>query len=287
MTDPDCVAFLQWALPRLHMRWAGFRKVRKRVCKRLARRLAELDLPDLAAYRERLAPQSAEWEVLDGLCRVVISRYFRDRLVFNALAEQVLPALAADARARGAATLRCWSLGSASGEEPYTLAIVWRQLVAPRHPGLTIDILGTEVDPQLLARADAASYAAGTVRNLPEALRAAAFDRDGEHYRLRPAYRALVRFERQDVRGTMPDGPFDLILCRNLVFTYFDEPLQHRLLASLLHRLAPGGWLVLGVRERLPLCPAGLMPVSERLGLYRKASAGAVQHQGAQQHIDR
>jgi hypothetical protein len=54
MTDADCVALLQWALPRMGMRWPGFRKVRRQVCKRIARRIADLGLPDLAAYRAHL-----------------------------------------------------------------------------------------------------------------------------------------------------------------------------------------------------------------------------------------
>jgi len=283
--DDDCVAFLQWALPQLQMRWAGFRKVHKRVCKRLARRLSELGLIDLAGYRDYLAGQPDEWRILDGLCRVVISRFYRDRLVCAALADQVLPTLAADARATGDGTLSCWSVGSASGEEPYTLAILWRQLLAARFPGVKLAILGTEVDAGLLDRASHACYTAGTIRNLPEALRSAAFHQDGELYCLHSDIQALVSFSRQDVRDTLPAGPFQLILCRNLVFTYFDEALQRRLLDQLLARLAPGGWLVLGVREHLPGHSAELAVVSERLGLYRKTSAVG-QHQGAEHHVD-
>jgi len=285
MRDDDCVAFLQWALPQLQMRWAGFRKVHKRVCKRLARRLAELGLDDLDGYRAHLAARPDEWPVLDGLCRVVISRFYRDRLVYAALTDQVLPALAADVRGTDDGTVHCWSVGSASGEEPYTLAIIWRQLLAARYPGVELAILGTEVDAQLLDRASRACYAAGTLRNLPEALRSAAFHQNGELYCLHGDIQALVRFSRQDVRAALPAGPFQLILCRNLVFTYFDEALQRRLLDQLLARLAPGGWLVLGVHEGLPVHPAELVVVSERLGLYRKASAVA-QHQGAENHLD-
>lgn len=270
MKDVDCVAFLQWALPRLRMRWSGFRKVRKRVCRRIARRLAELGLPDLDAYRTRLARDPREWPVLDRLCRVVISRFYRDKLVFARLAEQVLPALAARSRAGGGDRLRCWSVGSASGEEPYTLAILWQAHLAPRFPGLRLHVLGTEVEPELLQRSERACYATGTVRNLPAPLREQAFDRRADLYCLRPQYRRLVEFRRQDVRDRMPDGPFELILCRNLVFTYLDDAWQRQILEQLLARLVPGGWLVLGVRERLPAGAPDLVEVSQRLGLYRK-----------------
>ena len=85
MNDADCVEFLQWALPRLRMRWAGFRKVRGQVCKRIGRRLKELGLGDIDAYRSYLDKHSEEWEILDGLCRITISRFHRDRKVFECL----------------------------------------------------------------------------------------------------------------------------------------------------------------------------------------------------------
>lgn len=272
MIDTECVRFLQWALPQLHMRWPGFRKVRKQVCKRLSRRLKELSLPDSDAYRRHLATQPEEWQTLEQLCRVVVTRFYRDKRVFKTLAEKVLPELATAALAAGDKTLRCWSIGSASGEEPYTLAILWRDWLAARFPGVGLSMLATEVAPQLLARSQKACYPAGTIKNLPGDLRDAAFSQAGDQYCLKPAYRSLVEFRQQDVRTALPDGPFHLILCRNLVFTYFDEAQQAKTLAELQTKLLPGGWLVVGVRETLPAEAGGLTKVSERLGLYRKES---------------
>jgi len=101
MTDQDCVRFLQWALPQLQLRWPGFRRVRRQVCKRIDRRLRTLELADLAAYQEYLSHHSEEWRYLDALCRITISRFYRDREVFQRLERQVLPELARNARARG------------------------------------------------------------------------------------------------------------------------------------------------------------------------------------------
>ena len=97
MRDEDCVAFLQWALPRLHMRWTGFRKVRAQVCKRLQRRLGQLGLGGLGDYRHHLAGHGEEWPILDGLLRITISRFYRDKGVFAFLADRVLPSLAEEA----------------------------------------------------------------------------------------------------------------------------------------------------------------------------------------------
>ena len=86
MRDTEFVAFLQWALPQLGLRWPGFRNVRRQVRRRVARRLVELGIPDLNAYRRHLHAHAEEWRHLDGLCRISISRFHRDRAVFEALA---------------------------------------------------------------------------------------------------------------------------------------------------------------------------------------------------------
>ena len=97
MKDADCVAFLQWALPQLGLHWPGFRKVRRQVCRRIAARLRALELADAAAYRGHLQSHSGEWPALAVLCTVTISRFYRDREVFDCLGAAVLPALAAAA----------------------------------------------------------------------------------------------------------------------------------------------------------------------------------------------
>ena len=79
LTDRQCVEFLQWALPQLGLRWAGFRKVRGQVRKRIVRRLRELELTHIAEYRPYLAEHPAEWTVLDACLRISISRFYRDR----------------------------------------------------------------------------------------------------------------------------------------------------------------------------------------------------------------
>ena len=132
MRDTDCIAFLRGTLPAIGLEWRGFRRVHRQVCKRLGRRLAALGLADLQAYRVYLGADAAEWSRLDELCRISITRFYRDRAVFDALRERLLPALAQRARRGGAPALRAWSAGCAGGEEPYTLALLWHLDVAPR-----------------------------------------------------------------------------------------------------------------------------------------------------------
>lgn len=155
------------ALPQNQMRWPGFRKVRGQVCKRIKKRLVQLQLDNVDEYQDYLSQQPQEWRVLDPLCRVTISRFYRDKLVFAQLVEQILPALAAQAQVTAAKTIRVWSIGCGSGEEPYTLAILWQQLFAQHFPSVRISVLATDADPHLLERSQRACYPAGAIKNLP------------------------------------------------------------------------------------------------------------------------
>jgi chemotaxis protein methyltransferase CheR len=273
MADSECVELLQWALPRLDLRWTGFRNVRGQVCKRIRRRIAQLGLRGFGDYRARLDADPAEWRALDGLCRVTISRFYRDRGVWDAMRDDVLPELARAAMEAGEKELRCWSVGCASGEEPYTLCMVWALAVAGRFPGLALRVLATDMGEDVLGRAREATYPAATLRDLPAGWRERAFERDGDLLRVRPELRATVELRREDIRRALPEGPFRLILCRNLVFTYFDEALQRETLDRLLAKLSPGGAFVIGRRERLPP-GAALVPRHPALGIFTREPVG-------------
>jgi chemotaxis protein methyltransferase CheR len=275
MRDELCVQFLQWALPRMHMRWPGFRRVRGQVCKRLQRRIDGLGLAGTEEYRRYLAMHTGEWDALDSLARVTISRFYRDRMVFVCLARVVLPTLAQQALARGADCLSVWSAGAGAGEEPYTLAILWHLQLAPAFPGLRLHIVATDADPGQCRRAARACYVFSSIRNLPADWRDIAFIRRPapEAYCLKAQYRRNIEFRVQDIRETLPAERFDLVLCRNLVFTYFDEPLQRRLLQRIKGAMYPGAGLVTGVHEELPGAETGFSAWSDKLRIYRLEEA--------------
>lgn len=254
MRDEDCVSFLQWCLPRLNKRWEGFRKVRRQVCKRITRRMQDLRLRSTADYRAYLEAHPGEWGRLDAMCRITISRFYRDRGVFDMLRRILLSELAERAQSRGDEVLAAWSAGCASGEEVYTLKIIWEQALRTRHPDLSLRITATDAQEHMLHRARRGHYPPGTLKELPEDWRGEAFEEvdDEEPYRLQDIYRRGITWKRQDIREEMPAGPFDLVFCRNLVFTYFDEPLQRRCLQAIAERMRPGSLLILGKHETLP-----------------------------------
>lgn len=270
MKDTECVCFLQQTLPTLHMQWQGFRKVRKQVCKRIKRRLQALGLSDIAAYSRYLKANKDEWRVLDDMCRITISHFYRDRGVFDSIRETVLLNIAREAEVKGEKSIKVWSVGAASGEEAYTLSIIWEQCFAKRFPRLTLKIIATDSDEHMLKRARTACYTFGSLKDFPKYWLEEAFERKDEHYCLKGRYKHKIRFFQQDIRQTMPESNFDLILCRNLLFTYFDEPLQRKILTQMKRKLQPDGYLAIGIHESLPEDSGGFREISEHNRIYQK-----------------
>lgn len=263
LDDGDAVALLRWAMPRMQLDWRGFRRVRRQVRRRIARRMRTLGLEDVEQYRLRLLKRPEEWRVLDRMCRITISRFWRDRRVFERLLEVEMPRLASSARAAGRSALVAWSAGCACGEEPYSLAIGWAHSAAVRRSPVALRILATDVDSSVLRRALQAEYSEPSLRELPVPWRRSALESTGVRFRVRPEYRQSVGFVRHDLRCVPPSRRFDLILCRNLAFTYFSAVLRRRTANTLVELLVPGGVLVVGSHESVPDGIEGIAPAAE------------------------
>ncbi len=270
LNDDKCVHFLQWALPRLHLNWTGYRKVRAQVCKRIARRMSELGQSDIDAYRIYLQHDSCEWGVLEECCRVTISRFYRDRRFFEFLSEDVLPALARRARQRGDSVIRCWSAGCASGEEAYSLSLLWHMVLMRQFPGMELWLVASDIDGVLIQRAVTACYPFSSLKELPGVWRDDAFLRTDGEYCLREAYRNGPVFRREDILSASFEKPLDFILCRNLVFTYFDLEKQKAALDMFKANLAVRGALAIGAHESLPEGENGMIRWHARMPVFYK-----------------
>jgi chemotaxis protein methyltransferase CheR len=211
------------------------------------RRISALGLIGPDAYQELLERSPAEWSALDALCRIPISRFFRDRQVFERLEHEILPELA-----RTQDSLHVLSAGCASGEEPYSLKLLWEFRIRSRFPNVSLRITASDADARLLERARLGCYAPSSLRELPDDLREAAFEPGHGRFRLRAQLREGIEFRCDDLRRVFPLGPFALVLCRNLAFTYFEPALQLETLARIREQLVPGGYLVVGAHESLP-----------------------------------
>ncbi len=246
--------------------------MRRQVCKRLARRMRDLGVDDFAAYRARLESDPAEWRVLDQCCHITISRFFRDRGVFAALRTLVLPDIAARASREGR-NVRIWSAGCASGEEPYTIKILWDLEVAAVYPTVSLSIIASDVDDAMLVRARQGCFEPSSLHELPPPLVDQAFERMGSSYCVKSQHRQGIEFIAQDLRSEMPTDLFDLILCRYVVLTYFAVPLQRDVTARMLKRLRPDGYFAIGTHERLPDGVPELASLAGEPRIFRKRAA--------------
>ncbi len=269
----ECHRFLQWALPRLGLRPEGYRKVRRQVCKRIQKRIAELHLSGFTAYGQYLEEHPGEWSVLDIFTRITISRFFRDYRSWQILGDDVLPDLAKRAREEQRA-LRCWSAGCASGEEPYSLALLWHHRVSKKVPWQQIEILATEIDDHMLQRAADACYSGGCIKEVPRSMRTESFRKEAGAYYLDRKICDMVTFLQQDIRHRMPEGPFDLIFCKNLVGMYFQRGKALELYKRITGRLTEDGILLTGNHEPFPIEDLPHMTTYNRGGnMYKKKAS--------------
>ncbi len=270
MSDEACIRFLQWCLPQLGFRWPGYRKVRGTVCKRLKRRLCALELPDFDGYRVWINEHPDEWAVIDQMFRIQISRFYRNRRIFATIGSVVLPKIARAAMDQQRQTVTFWSAGCASGEEPYSVILSWHFCVRHAFPDMRLEIIATDAEVKVLERARRGCFSDGSLRELPSAWRDAAFVRRRNQLCLKPQFRRNVRFRRQDLRYRMPAGPFDLVMCRNLAFTYFDATLRGAVAAAMVGRLRIGGFLVVGAHESVPQQALGLRRLDDCREVYAR-----------------
>jgi chemotaxis protein methyltransferase CheR len=219
------------------------RCIRRRIVKRLRTSGAR----DVAGYLERLAVDDDELDILLATLSIHVTQFFRNPDTFQALAAQVLPDLCRLVHEAGRRELRFWSVGCASGEEAYSLALLVDEL-AP--DGLEVSILGTDVSATVLASAHAACYEPARLVEVPPTLLARHFVVEGAGYRLSDRVRAMVRFEQHNVMTAEAFPAADLILCRN-VLIYFTRQEQARILERFAAVLPEGGVLVLGRAETL------------------------------------
>ena len=136
-------------------------------------------------------------------------------------------------------------------------------------PAAELHVRATDADETMVRRARAASYGWSSFRDLLESWLRSAFVHRGKRYYLRPRFRRLVWVELHDVRDSIPDDTYDLVLCRNLAFTSFEPELQREVADRLARALRPGGALVIGSHEALPDGVPRLVPWCGRLGVFR------------------
>ena len=227
--------------------------------RRVKQRLEALSCHDFTAYYSYLRDNKDEIDELLDAVTINVSRFFRDTLTFELVADQVLPCIIQDKTRTGDTSLRVWSAGCSRGEEPYSVAIIIHELLIREKQPVNQHIFATDIDQNVLKDAKNALYPASSIKNIKYRLLNKYFIPEKDYFRLIPEIRQKVSFSRYDMldrkHGVPPEsvfGDFDLVLCRNLLI-YFSFEYQELIFKRLYRALADRGYLVLGMAETPPI----------------------------------
>jgi two-component system, chemotaxis family, CheB/CheR fusion protein len=213
--------------------------------RRFRRRMFQLNMGGYAQYAEYIRKRPEEITELLNTILINVTAFFRDPPAWEILRHEVLPSLLK--RVKPGHSFRAWSAGCASGEEPYSIAILLAEYFGPRIQDYDIKIYATDIDEEALNAARRGEYSAECLRGVRPEWREKYFQGKGL-LRVNRQIRRLVIFGRSNLTQDAPISHVDLLTCRNLLI-YFDSDLQKQILSRLHYALEPGGVLFLGKSE--------------------------------------
>jgi chemotaxis protein methyltransferase CheR len=237
--------------------------------RRVAVRMRARGVHTYVDYARLLDNDSAEYDRLLDALTINVTKLFRNWEAYASMETNIVPAL----WRRERQAIRVWSAGCSSGEEPYSLAVLFHRyalingVLGQLH---RVDVLGTDIDGRCLAAAHRGEFSESDFADTPADLRARYFA-SAAPFAVSSAVRQMVRFERRDLLSDpAPAGQHDLIVCRN-VMIYFDRDTQERLFEKFHASLAPDGFLVLGkVETLLGWARSRFAPVDARERIFRR-----------------
>src|SRR5680860_1427448 len=223
----------------------------------LSELIAQVRAPDSGKLRERVVQAMTINE----------SFFFRDKTPFDNFKNIMMPALMALPRA-GNRQLRIWCAAASTGQEPYSLAILLKEM-EDQLRGWNIEIIGTDLSEEVLEKAKAGLYSQFEVqRGLPIQMLVKYFQQIGSLWQIDSAIRSMVTYKHFNLLDDYTSlGTFDIIFCRN-VLIYFDAPTKTGMLSRITTRMRPGAYLVLGAAETVIGISDDFKPVPDARGLY-------------------
>ncbi len=198
--------------------------------------------------------RGSELEVLFSLITVNETYFFRDEPQFNTIEKEILPEIIESKPRNGFRALRIWSAGCSTGDEAYTIAMIFLENIKPRYPDVNIEIIGTDINGVVLDVAKKGIYNQYSVRYVPENYMKKYFKiLNGGEFHLTEDVKRLVKFKQinlVDRFQMVMMKNFDLVLLRN-VLIYFDESSRREVVSQVYDSLNRGGYLIVGFSESL------------------------------------
>jgi chemotaxis protein methyltransferase CheR len=233
--------------------WRGFNmSVYKDKCmkRRVSIRMRSTRCRDASEYCNLLRQSPLELDLLQKALTIHVSQFFRNPSMFEKLRCEVIPELLSPSTASSTDILKVWCLGCAGGEEPYSLAILFREYFSKEMRTIPAVIQGTDIDAETIRFAQQAEYIEDRLKDVSAELKERYFRHDNGRFRLTQEIRNMVSFVQGDITNTEAYLPSNLVLCRNTLI-YFNRLDQEKILHGVADILPSGGILILGKSETL------------------------------------
>lgn len=239
--------------------------------RRVLIRLRNLGLTTYRQYADHLDQDPGEYGELIDTLTVNVTDFFRDRVVWDVIHKKVLHGMIAEKSRGRSRTIRVWSAGCATGEEPYSIAMMLLDLLGEDASRFLVGVTATDLDDNALGVAQRGAYDLEKASHIPPSYQVRFTRRIGDaRFEILPEVRKLVRFSRFSLFDDSPMKVMDLVICRN-VFIYFSREQQAKVVENFYKSLVPGGYLVLGRSEKLaPEVAAMFIPIEGKERVYRK-----------------
>jgi two-component system CheB/CheR fusion protein len=234
--------------------------------RRIERRMALVNLDDSNRYLELLAKDPVELKRLTEDLFINVTRFFRDAKAFELIAEKIVPDLV---RAQPPGRpIRIWVAGCSTGEEAYSIAMLFLDEIATARPNTNLQIFASDIDKDAIALAREGLYPASIEADVPPARLTRYFTKEDQGYRVSRDLRAAIVFSVHDLISDAPFSRLDLISCRNLLI-YLRREAQRKVLALFHFALRDGGILFLGTSETVDGAADHFEPISKIQRIYR------------------
>ncbi|MAQ82427.1 MAG: chemotaxis protein CheB [Maritimibacter sp.] len=235
--------------------------------RRVQRRVQVLDLDDAEQYLQHIRSDPSECELLFRDLLINVTRFFRDPEHFKVLRETAIRPMVQNAGNED--EIRVWVPGCSSGEEAYSIAMLFADECRAQKRSVNIQIFATDIDEQMLRIAREGSYAQAALADIPEAMRDAyTIARDGR-FQVSAKIRDMIRFSVHSIVRDPPFSSIDLLSCRNLLI-YFGDQLQRSAMPIFHYAIKPGGVLFLGPSETVGRFDHAFQAIDQSARVFRR-----------------
>ena len=219
--------------------------------RRVRRRMMDLDISSLEQYAERVVTEPTEARQLSQALLIGVTEFFRDESAFRVVSQQIVPDLIRRAQSENR-PIRVWVPGCATGEEAYSLTMLFLDAISNSHPNVELQLFATDLKKDFLATAAKGEYTQTRIEKVPDTFRQRFFKPSSSPgvWTVTPELRKPIAFAPHDILTDPPFTRLDLISCRNLLI-YFSVEAQQRIMSNFAFGLVHRGYLLLGPSETI------------------------------------